>query len=65
MPAQRDVRLPEWQRLATGDADQFLHDVDASRHLGHAVFDLDARVHLEEVVLAVRREQALDVPAPR
>src|SRR4029079_7018939 len=33
-------------------------------HLGHAVLDLDARVHLEEEVLAVLGEQALDRPGP-
>ena len=47
------------QRLARGGEDALAHDVDAGRHLGHAVLDLDARVHLEEEVLAVL-EQALD-----
>ena len=41
----------ERQRLAGGDADPGLDDVDAGRHLGHAVLDLHARVHLQEVVL--------------
>ena len=40
-------------------ADAGLDDVDAGGHLGHAVLDLDARVHLEEEVLAVG-EQSLD-----
>ena len=47
------------ERLARGDLDLLAHDVDAGDHLGHAVLDLHARVHLEEEVLAVL-EQALD-----
>ena len=34
-------------------ADLLLHDVDAGDHLGHRMLDLDARVHLDEVELAV------------
>ena len=45
--------------LARRDQDLLAHDVDAGDHLGHAVLDLHAGVHLEEVVLAVL-EQALD-----
>ena len=41
------------QLLAGGDADLLLHEVDAGDHLGHRVLDLDARVHLDEVELAV------------
>ena len=40
-------------------ADLLAHDVDAGDHLGHAVLDLHAGVHLQEEVLAVR-EQAFD-----
>ena len=52
--------------LAGGRADALLDDVDSGRHLGHAVLDLHARVHLQEEVLGlarlplVSREQALD-----
>ena len=52
--AQLDVVLADRELLAGGDADALAHDVDARDHLGHAVLDLDAGVHLEEEVLAVR-----------
>ena len=58
--AQHDVVLAERERLAGGGADALLDDVDAGHHLGHAVLDLHAGVHLEEEVLAVLGEQALD-----
>src|SRR5919198_767319 len=44
--AQDDVLLLDRQLLAGGGADALLDDVDARRHLGHAVLDLHARVHL-------------------
>ena len=47
------------KRLAGGDPDALLDDVDAGHHLGHAVLDLDAGVHLQEEVLALL-EQSLD-----
>src|SRR5450830_180735 len=50
---QHHVALAEAQLLAAGDADLFLHDVDAGDHFRHRVFDLHARVHLDEVELAV------------
>ena len=45
--------------FASRDADLPLHQVDASDELGDRMFDLDARVHLEEIELAVRVEQEL------
>ena len=51
---------PKRQRLARGDQDLLAHDVDAGDRLGHAVLDLHARVHLQEEVLAVLGQQALD-----
>jgi len=47
-------------RLARGDADLRLHDVDAVHGLGHGMLDLEPSVHLEEVELAVGRQQKLD-----
>ena len=41
----------ETERLAGRDPHLLADDVDAGDHLGHAVLDLDARVHLEEEVL--------------
>ena len=59
MAAQDDVVLGDRQRLAGRREDALADDVDPGDHLGHAVLDLHARVHLQEEVLAVL-EQALD-----
>ena len=52
------------ERLARGDPDLRLHEVDVGDLLGHRVLDLDPRVHLDEHVLAGARargvEQELD-----
>src|SRR6202030_90797 len=48
------------QRLARGDAKLRLHQVDVGDLLGHGVLDLDARVHLDEDVVARRVDQELD-----
>ena len=56
----RSSTLRDAQRLAGGDAHLLAHDVDAGDHLGHAVLDLHAGVHLQEEVLAVVGEQAFD-----
>ena len=60
--AQLDLLLRQRQRLAERDPDLLAHEIEPGDHLGHRVLDLDARVHLHEEVLAVRREQALDRP---
>ena len=49
--AQLDLLLGDGQRLAGGDQDLLADDVDPGDHLGHAVLDLHAGVHLEEEVL--------------
>ena len=49
--------LRERQVAAGGDADLLEHQVDAGDHLGHRMLDLDARVHLDEVELAVLVEE--------
>ena len=38
--------------LACGDADLFANEIDAVDFFGHGVFDLDAGIHFEEVVVA-------------
>src|SRR3546814_2636090 len=53
MAAEADVALLLLQRLAIGDADHFLDQVDAGDHLGDRMFDLDARVHLDEIEAAI------------
>ena len=54
------VVLADGKALARGHADTGLDDVDAGHHLGHAVLDLHAGVHLHEVELAACIEQELD-----
>ena len=56
------VRLCDTERLTRCDADLLPDEVDAGDHLGHGVLDLDARVHLEEPVVAVAIEETLDRP---
>ena len=56
--------LEHRQRLARGNADLFLHEIDAGEHLGHWVLHLDAGVHLHEVVRPIGVEQHLDRPGP-
>ena len=60
VPGGQDVLLFVLEQLAGGDADLFLHDVDAGDFLGDRVFDLNARVHLDEVELAALAQQHLD-----
>ena len=57
--AQDDLVLGDGQLLAGRGHDALADDVDPGDHLGHAVLDLHARVHLQEEVLAVLQE-ALD-----
>ena len=55
VPVRLQVVLREAERLAGGDANLLLDQVDAVDHLGDRMLDLDARVHLHEVdVVAVR-----------
>ena len=39
--------------IAGGDADLLEDEIDVGDHLGHRMLDLDARVHLDEIELAV------------
>ena len=54
MAARHDVGLAVAERLAPGDADHLLDEVDAGDHLGHGMLHLDAGVHLDEEELARR-----------
>ncbi len=47
-----NVLLLERQRLAGGDANLRLDQVDAGDHLGHRMLDLNAGVHFDEVEIA-------------
>ena len=46
---EANIGLFERQRLAAGDAQLLRDQIDAGDHLGHRMFDLDARVHFEKV----------------
>ena len=54
---EADVVLLHRQAAAGGDADLLVHEVDAGDRLGHRMLDLQARVHLDEVELAVLVEE--------
>jgi hypothetical protein len=56
---EHDRVLPVAQRLAGGDADLFAYQVDAGDQLRYRMLDLDARVHLDEVVTALRVDEKL------
>ena len=56
-PRRRKSPSRHRQRLPGGDADLLFHEIDAGHFLGHRVLDLDARVHLHEVELAVLKEE--------
>src|SRR5690625_2619888 len=48
-----DVLLANAQRVAGGNAELLLDDVDAGDHLGDRMIDLDALLYLDKKVLAV------------
>ena len=58
--AQRDVLLRERQRLAGGDADLQVHQVESGDQFGDRMLDLQARIHLEEIEIALLIHQELD-----
>ena len=57
MAGQLDVGLAIAERCARGDAKLLADDVEPADHLGDRVFDLQARIHLDEKELAVLREE--------
>ena len=57
MAAEFDLVLRDRQLAAGGDADLLQHEIDAGDHLGDRMLDLDARVHLDEIELAVLVEE--------
>jgi hypothetical protein len=59
MAPELDVLLRDRELLAAGDKQLLPDDVDPGHHLGDAVLDLDAGVHLQEEVL-VALLQSLD-----
>ena len=57
MADELHVVLLELEIAAGGDADLLDHEVDVGDRFGHRMLDLDARVHLDEVELAVLVEE--------
>ena len=47
------VALLQSERLAGGDTDHLLDEIDAGNKLGHRMFDLQPCVHLEEIEAAI------------
>ena len=59
-PAARDyLFLSEPQPFSRGDAQLPLHEIDSRHKLGHGMFDLDARVHLEKIEIPGLVQQEL------
>src|SRR3546814_14246049 len=48
------------ERLAGGDAQLLVDQIDAGDFFGHRVFDLQARVHFQEVELSALAEDEFD-----
>ena len=57
---QLHVALREPELLAIGRADHFLDEIDAGDEFGHGMFDLQARVHLQEIEAAVLPRDEFD-----
>src|SRR5258708_7624018 len=57
---ERHLPLFQRERLTHRHRDTLFHQVNSGDHLGHAVFDLDPGIHLDEVKLAGAREQEFD-----
>src|SRR5256885_17082401 len=50
----------EGELRAGGDAELLVHEIHARHHLGHRMLDLKARVHLEEIEVALGVHEELD-----
>src|SRR6185312_12455840 len=57
MALEADVLLPHRKPTAGSDADLLVDQIDARDRLGHRVLHLKARVHFDEVELAVLVEE--------
>ena len=64
LEARQRLVLRQRQRLAGGDAQLPLDQVDAEQRLGHRMLDLQPRVHLDEPERAVASSRNSTVPAP-
>ncbi len=57
MSVADNICLPQVQRLTLRRLDLGLNDVDAARHFRDGMFDLQARIHLDEIELAVFKQE--------
>ena len=57
MPADGQIRLGVAQRLPLGDAQLLAHQIQPGNRLGHRVFHLQARVHLQKEELPPRQQK--------
>ncbi len=57
MATRAQLLLRDPERLALGDAQLRLHQIDAHDHLGDGVLDLDAGVHLQKAELAIPKQE--------
>src|SRR5438552_18901875 len=53
MAARRDGFADEWQAVARGDGDMKLHQIEAGNLFGDGMFDLQARIHFQEIEIEV------------
>ena len=53
----RDLRLRQWQAFARGDAQHQFDDIETGDALCYRMFDLQARVHLEEIIGVVLKDE--------
>lgn len=60
MPANRDVLLPERQRLAVRDVNLQMHQIEPGNEFGHRVLDLKAGIHLEKIKILLLIDEKLD-----
>src|SRR5215510_4335208 len=60
LPIPSHVLLFDRQPAACGDANLFPRDIDAGDGLSHRMFDLQPRVHLQEIEVLLRVDQEFD-----
>src|SRR5450830_516539 len=48
-----NIALAESQFLACSDLDLLLHDINTGNHLGHRMFNLNTRIHFNEIEFIV------------
>ena len=60
MALQRDILLSNLQWLAGGDGDLIAHDIDGRDLLRHRMFDLEARIHFDEIEMALLIQEKFD-----